>query len=132
MGKTTYFPKPKAVGSEHRFLLKEDKGLWEKFHKVKGKLVQCKFDDCQYCAKNIPYFERVTILAYQGQTDTVSHLKIAKKEVVEQLKVIYSERVGGFAGLKLVLRGTGTSYEIAEIEEPPDERQLNMFEVLEE
>jgi len=119
-----YLPKPKRLGSEWSYFLHDSIGYWESFHKVNGRLSQCT-SNCPYCGL-YPKFTRCRINATLIGTDVTGVLSIATKKVVDKLKDTI-KRKGALKGVIIILKGTGTAFELESIREPPSVKQLNLF-----
>lgn len=125
MSKKLFLPKPKRLGAEWSYLLQDDDGYWEAFHKVNGKIKQCG-SNCPYCGK-YGKMERCRIKTTLIGTDTTRTLTLAGKETITALKNILNKR-GSLRGIVVTLRGKGgDNYELVDIKEPAPKKQLALW-----
>lgn len=124
MSKRLFLPKPKRLGAVWSYVLQQDDGYWEIFHKVNGKLIQCK-TNCPYCGR-YGKMERCRIKTTLVGTDTTRILTLAGKQTVIALKNIL-DRKGSLKGVVVTLRGKEVGYELVDVKEPAPKKQLTLW-----
>lgn len=126
MSKKIYLPKPKRKGAEWSYLLQADDGYWEFFHRVNGKLIQCK-SDCPYCGEYAK-MSRCRIKATLIGMDTTEVVTFGAKSVTAALKNIH-DKGDSLKGVVLTLRGKGgNKYDLIDIKESTPKKQLALWE----
>jgi len=118
-------PKPNRENSIWEYIITEEKGKWEIFHRAGSSIFRCK-GNYQYCNK-LSTLETCMIKVILVGTAEERIIRIGKKSIINQLKTVLSDR-GNLKGIKLFLEG-GKRYNLVKIEPPNFEgKQLELLE----